>query len=271
VARWYDPVTGHFTSADSIIPEPGKASAFDRYGYSNNNPLKYSDPSGHFPIDELLDAAFIAFDTVAIATDLNSIGSYGLTQGNQTLLNQDSLALAADVLCVLIPYLTGGGPGSRVIIAGGDVSQVVSKAEVIVARIPQTLRSGQMILKGAQTVTRSLMKSDNNSSDSSSSSSPDPLDSLPNNSQEMYEKYEKNGWQGNLPGQTPGTEAGGAYNNHDGKLPTIDSFGNPITYKEFDINNKVLGQPRDAERFVRGNNGSVWYTKNHYKSFKKLK
>ncbi len=27
VARWYDPLTGHFTQADSIIPEPGKASA----------------------------------------------------------------------------------------------------------------------------------------------------------------------------------------------------------------------------------------------------
>ena len=25
VARFYDPLTGHFTQADSIIPEPGKA------------------------------------------------------------------------------------------------------------------------------------------------------------------------------------------------------------------------------------------------------
>jgi RHS repeat-associated protein len=47
VARWYDPVLGHFTQADTIIPEPGKASAFDRYAYVLNNPVRYSDPSGH--------------------------------------------------------------------------------------------------------------------------------------------------------------------------------------------------------------------------------
>ncbi len=47
VARFYDPLTGHFTQADSIIPEPGKASAFDRYAYVLNNPIRYSDPSGH--------------------------------------------------------------------------------------------------------------------------------------------------------------------------------------------------------------------------------
>ncbi|NLD26719.1 MAG: RHS repeat-associated core domain-containing protein, partial [Acholeplasmataceae bacterium] len=47
VARYYDPLTGHFIQADSIIPEPGKASAFDRYAYVRNNPIRYNDPSGH--------------------------------------------------------------------------------------------------------------------------------------------------------------------------------------------------------------------------------
>lgn len=47
VARWYDAVTAHFGSADSIIPEAGKAAAFDRYAYTNNNPIKYTDSSGH--------------------------------------------------------------------------------------------------------------------------------------------------------------------------------------------------------------------------------
>jgi RHS repeat-associated protein len=47
VARWYDPLTGHFTQADTIIPEPGKSSSYDRFAYSNNNPIRYKDPSGH--------------------------------------------------------------------------------------------------------------------------------------------------------------------------------------------------------------------------------
>jgi RHS repeat-associated protein len=47
VARWYDPTIGHFTQADSIVPEPGKASAFDRYAYVLNNPIRNIDPTGH--------------------------------------------------------------------------------------------------------------------------------------------------------------------------------------------------------------------------------
>ena len=46
-ARWYDPKVGRFIQADSIIPEPGNPLAWDRYAYANNNPLYYTDPSGH--------------------------------------------------------------------------------------------------------------------------------------------------------------------------------------------------------------------------------
>jgi RHS repeat-associated protein len=46
-ARWYDPYLNHFVQADSIVPGVGNAEAFDRYAYSNNNPINYNDPSGH--------------------------------------------------------------------------------------------------------------------------------------------------------------------------------------------------------------------------------
>jgi RHS repeat-associated protein len=46
-SRFYDPQLGRFTQADTIIPEAGDPSAWDRYAYVNNNPLIYSDPSGH--------------------------------------------------------------------------------------------------------------------------------------------------------------------------------------------------------------------------------
>jgi RHS repeat-associated protein len=46
-ARWYDPQLGRFIQADTIIPEPGNPLAWDRYAYANNNPLYYTDPSGH--------------------------------------------------------------------------------------------------------------------------------------------------------------------------------------------------------------------------------
>jgi RHS repeat-associated protein len=47
-ARWYDPVLSRFAQADTIIPEQTQGvQAWDRYAYTNNNPLKYIDPSGH--------------------------------------------------------------------------------------------------------------------------------------------------------------------------------------------------------------------------------
>jgi RHS repeat-associated protein len=46
-ARWYDPVLGRFNQPDSIIPQIQGVQAWDRYAYSNNNPLRYNDPTGH--------------------------------------------------------------------------------------------------------------------------------------------------------------------------------------------------------------------------------
>ena len=48
VARWYDPYLNRFLSPDSIIPDPGSSTAYDRYAYVQNNPTKYSDPTGHY-------------------------------------------------------------------------------------------------------------------------------------------------------------------------------------------------------------------------------
>jgi RHS repeat-associated protein len=47
-ARFYDPALGRFSSADTLIPGAGDPQAWDRYAYSNNSPLNYVDPSGHW-------------------------------------------------------------------------------------------------------------------------------------------------------------------------------------------------------------------------------
>jgi RHS repeat-associated protein len=46
-ARYYDPVIGRFISPDTIVPHPFNPQSFNRYSYCLNNPLKYTDPSGH--------------------------------------------------------------------------------------------------------------------------------------------------------------------------------------------------------------------------------
>ncbi len=46
-ARLYDPQIGRFLSADTIVPDAFNPQAFNRYSYNINNPLKYTDPTGH--------------------------------------------------------------------------------------------------------------------------------------------------------------------------------------------------------------------------------
>jgi len=46
-ARFYDPAIGRFISPDSMIQAPANPQSFNRYSYVINNPLKYTDPTGH--------------------------------------------------------------------------------------------------------------------------------------------------------------------------------------------------------------------------------
>ena len=46
-ARWYDPYISRFTQPDTIVPGAGDPQSWNRFSYVGNNPLAYSDPSGH--------------------------------------------------------------------------------------------------------------------------------------------------------------------------------------------------------------------------------
>lgn len=43
-----------------------------------------------------------------------------------------------------------------------------------------------------------------------------------------------------------------------------------INYKEYDVNPKIKGSDRGAERLVIGDDGSIWYTNDHYKTFTRI-
>jgi len=65
-----------------------------------------------------------------------------------------------------------------------------------------------------------------------------------------------------------GYKGGRLYKNNpksgDQKLPEN------INYKEYDVNPYVKGQNRGAERIIIGDDGSVWYTDNHYHTFTRI-
>jgi len=46
-ARFYSPKLGRFLSADSIVPSYANPQSLNRMSYVTNNPLRYTDPTGH--------------------------------------------------------------------------------------------------------------------------------------------------------------------------------------------------------------------------------
>jgi RHS repeat-associated protein len=49
-ARYYDPVIGRFMGVDPKEFTESNVHSFNRYTYGNNNPYKYIDPDGEFPV-----------------------------------------------------------------------------------------------------------------------------------------------------------------------------------------------------------------------------
>lgn len=46
-ARYYDAGLGRFTQPDTLVPNPLNPQDLNRYAYVRNNPVKYTDPTGH--------------------------------------------------------------------------------------------------------------------------------------------------------------------------------------------------------------------------------
>jgi len=73
-------------------------------------------------------------------------------------------------------------------------------------------------------------------------------------------------------GKAPEGYVGGRrFGNYEGHLPRRDLSGEAIRYQEWDVNPKVPGRNRGAERLVTGSDGRAWYTRDHYNSFVEIK
>jgi ribonuclease T1 len=55
------------------------------------------------------------------------------------------------------------------------------------------------------------------------------------------------------------------------KLPLKDFTGQILSYKEWDIHPKSSHSNRGAERIITDSNLNAYYTKDHYKTFIKIK
>jgi RHS repeat-associated protein len=66
-ARYFDPELGRFIQADPKIPDLANPQSYNRYSYCLNNPLRYTDPTGHDPAYSMMFAGLSARETVDAA------------------------------------------------------------------------------------------------------------------------------------------------------------------------------------------------------------
>lgn len=93
--RGYDPSLGRFAQADTIVPQSQGVQAWDRYAFVNNNPVRYTDPSGHCAI-----CSFATFFTAVVVQPLIStaLGSRPDYEGiliTMALTDTDNAVVAA--------------------------------------------------------------------------------------------------------------------------------------------------------------------------------
>jgi len=147
-ARPYDPALGRFLQADTLVPNPGNPQSLNRYAYVVNNPLRYTDPSGHW-IETAWDIANIGWDIYEVQRDPGSAWNWA--------------ALVLDVGAAVLPVVPGGvglvvrggkalSHADEVVDAGRVLAEAASHADeaVDVARAANRLDDTMDALRGVE-------------------------------------------------------------------------------------------------------------------------
>ena len=149
-----DPDIGRFLSADTIIPAsppltvwPSDATAqgmwrsagsgpvnpqdLNRYAYALNNPLKYTDPTGHW-VETAWDLANLVLSAAAVWQNPSDPWNWA--------------ALAADTASTVLPGVPGG---AGAVIRGAKVANVLSDADLL-RQVGRAVPSGRAVTSLSQ-------------------------------------------------------------------------------------------------------------------------
>ena len=235
--RDYSPHTVRFTTVDPI------RDGANWFAYVNNDPVNYVDlwgllaSEGHINWNAVLDGVQAGLDVAGLVPGVGEIAD-----GVNALisLGRGDVAGAALSAASMLPIVGDAiGTGGKIVRAaikyGDEVGEVAGST-----------------LKGIKAV--------ENASDASKVIIPDKAKKLI----QLIQQIKINN------GVPPkGYKGGKTYKN----VPVIDGaqkLPEGVNYKEYDINPYVKGQNRGTERIVIGDDGSVWYTNDHYFTFTKI-
>ncbi|MBM2834876.1 MAG: repeat protein [Candidatus Brocadiaceae bacterium] len=117
-ARYYNPLLGRFISADTIVGNPGDPQDLNKYTYAGNNPLLYTDPTGHFKFSSFFKNYGGTIASVAFTfAGMPYVGAFAGSAIN-TALNDGSIG----------DFAIGLGVGMASGYAGGSISGSIARS-----------------------------------------------------------------------------------------------------------------------------------------------
>ncbi|MEN9609430.1 MAG: hypothetical protein RLZZ628_244 [Bacteroidota bacterium] len=160
-ARLYDPVLGRMLSPDNYV-SVGGSQGLNRYTYANNNPLKYTDPSGNFIPAMIVGAMIGAAIDISIqvsskgwrhvnVTQVGIAALSGAVGGGVGALVGGSAALATSSLVVqgaVSGAAAGAASGLTSGLMNGQTGWDLAKTTIIGAGVGAAMGAGTAYIKG---------------------------------------------------------------------------------------------------------------------------
>ncbi len=301
--RIYDYNVGRFMSVDPFIQAPSSTQSINPYSYIMNNPLAGTDPTGYV-------SKCNQNPTCQMQSFFSSVGSGGsslignltgrlkttLTNGHDTKQAkkaQEPKAAAevkssvAETSVNINQDMHPDGGKSRKTDPFGERNIGDLTACLPVCAVPVVIGIKEIIIGVGITAvavtaasvdpaaisdgTKQTMRGASESATGGPGGDPDnnENDGVPQKAKDVSAQIDKES------GAVPRGYKGGRTFKNDGRgggqqLRQTDDKGNPIKYREYDVNPYKKGVNRGAERLVRGSDGSRYYTNNHYETFTKF-
>ena len=268
-ARYLDPTSAMWLSVDPLFE---KYAGMSPYNYCAGNPVKMVDPDGNELKDIFKGAIAAINDNIMLG-----VGDYRGRMGQQAVDASDyNLGLIiGDGLSMLIgsgEMASGSGLMAQgVVVTGASVSGGFT-APLAVVGVGEVTAGAALVDHGyfmaAQGMSNIANKKGHLDESSKTNSTEKATNVVGDKFTNLKNYVKKNG-------KAPDGFQGGSQYQNDGRgggqvLPKFDKNGNAINYREWDVDPKVPGTRRNADRVVSGSDGSFWKTTDHYKTFEKI-
>ncbi|HMS23086.1 MAG TPA: RHS repeat-associated core domain-containing protein, partial [Candidatus Levybacteria bacterium] len=162
-ARYYSSDMRRFTQPDDIIQDVYNPQSLNRYSYVLNNPLKYTDPSGHIIEDACIVECSLMYITALTSspdfqTDMQLLAKDGADfQDDHSLGN--GIAFGISLLSTATPNVPNGGLSKKI----GKVATEVAKNTVdpVKSIANKVVSVGNKSLGGAREIVESKANKNN--------------------------------------------------------------------------------------------------------------